>query len=132
MPDLKLYFPFCLPPLSSIKPALHPLSALPCSLNMPPIFIPAPVCSCFFLCQKPNSYPNSILNCPNSTQEQPQGTSLAAQWLGLSASTARGQGLISGQGTKIPQATWYSRWGCGGKGAKQHPVHLSSLMKHSS
>ena len=32
-------------------------------------------------------------------------TSLAVQWLGLCTSTAGGLGWISGQGTKIPQAT---------------------------
>ena len=32
-------------------------------------------------------------------------TSLVVQWLGLYASTARGTGLIPGQGTKILQAT---------------------------
>ena len=32
--------------------------------------------------------------------------SLAVQWLGLWALTARGPGLIPGQGTKIPHATW--------------------------
>ena len=31
--------------------------------------------------------------------------SLAVQWLGLQALTAKGQGSIPGQGTKIPQAT---------------------------
>ena len=32
------------------------------------------------------------------------GTSLAIQWLRLSASNAESVGLIPGQGTKIPQA----------------------------
>ena len=32
--------------------------------------------------------------------------SLAVQWLGLGAVTAKGTGLIPGRGTKIPQATW--------------------------
>ena len=32
-------------------------------------------------------------------------TSLAAQWLGLQASTAGGRGSIPGLGTKIPHAT---------------------------
>ena len=36
-------------------------------------------------------------------------TSLVVQWLGLYASTARGTGLIPGQGTKIPQATWHGQ-----------------------
>ena len=31
-------------------------------------------------------------------------TSLAVQWLGLQDLTAKGQGSIPGQGTKIPQA----------------------------
>ena len=31
--------------------------------------------------------------------------SLAVQWLGLQASTARGQGSVPGRGTKIPQAS---------------------------
>ena len=34
------------------------------------------------------------------------GNSLAVQWLGLCVLTAKGQGLIPGQGTKIPQAAW--------------------------
>ena len=33
------------------------------------------------------------------------GASLAVQWLGLFPSTAGGLGLISGLGTKTPQAT---------------------------
>ena len=33
------------------------------------------------------------------------GSSLAVQWLGLSASTAAGTGSIPGWGTKIPHAT---------------------------
>ena len=32
------------------------------------------------------------------------GTSLVVPWLGLCATTAGGPGLITGQGTKIPQA----------------------------
>ena len=35
-------------------------------------------------------------------------TSLVVQWLRLSASTAGGMGLIPGQGTKIPYATWHN------------------------
>ena len=38
-----------------------------------------------------------------------QGNSLVVQWLGLSALTARGPGLIPGWGTKIPQVAWYSQ-----------------------
>ena len=38
-----------------------------------------------------------------------RGSSLAVQWLGLSASTAEGLGLIPGRGTKIPQATWWGQ-----------------------
>ena len=34
------------------------------------------------------------------------GDSLAVQWLGLSAFTATGLGLIFGPGTKIPQVDW--------------------------
>ena len=37
------------------------------------------------------------------------GTPLASQWLGLHASTARGQGLSPDQGTKIPQALWHGQ-----------------------
>ena len=37
------------------------------------------------------------------------GNSLVVQWLGLRASTAGGLGLIPDWGTKILQATWYSR-----------------------
>ena len=32
--------------------------------------------------------------------------SLAVQWLGLGAFTAKGPGSIPGWGTKIPEATW--------------------------
>ena len=35
-----------------------------------------------------------------------QGHSLVVQWLGLCPSTAGSLGLIPGQGTKIPQASW--------------------------
>ena len=35
-------------------------------------------------------------------QQKSRGTSLAVQWLRLWASTARGKGLIPGQGPKIP------------------------------
>ena len=39
-----------------------------------------------------------------------RGTSLAAQWLGLQASTAGGTGKIPGQGTRILQAApWRSQ-----------------------
>ena len=34
------------------------------------------------------------------------GTFRAVQWLRLWASTAVGEGSVSGQGTKIPYATW--------------------------
>ena len=36
-------------------------------------------------------------------------TSLVVQWLRLCASTAGGLGLIPGQGTKIPHATWHNQ-----------------------
>ena len=36
-------------------------------------------------------------------KEEHTGHSLVVQWLGLHTSTARGTGLISGQGTKVPQ-----------------------------
>ena len=38
-----------------------------------------------------------------------QGTSLVVQWLRLHTSNAEGMGLIPGQGTKIPHATWCSQ-----------------------
>ena len=34
---------------------------------------------------------------------------LVVQWLGLSALTAEGPGLISGQQTEIPQVVWFSK-----------------------
>ena len=37
------------------------------------------------------------------------GNSLVVQWLGLCAFTAEGPGSVSGQGTKIPQATQHSQ-----------------------
>ena len=42
------------------------------------------------------------------------GTSLVVQWLRLGAFTTVGLGLISGRGTKIPQALW-----CGPKKKKK-------------
>ena len=36
----------------------------------------------------------------------PPGTSMAVQWFGLRALTAKGPGLIPGPGTKILQAVW--------------------------
>ena len=37
------------------------------------------------------------------------GNSLAVQWLGLGAFTAKSLGSIPGQGTKIQQDTWHSQ-----------------------
>ena len=37
------------------------------------------------------------------------GSSLAVQWLRLHASTARGMGLIPGQGAKIPHTMWHGQ-----------------------
>ena len=37
------------------------------------------------------------------------GSCLVVQWLGLHTSTARDTGSISGQGTKIAQATWQKK-----------------------
>ena len=37
------------------------------------------------------------------------GTSLAVQWLGVHASTARGMGSIPRRGAKIPQAGWHGQ-----------------------
>ena len=51
-------------------------------------------------------------------------TSLAVQWLGLCPSTAETPGLIPGQGTKIPQATWW----CGPKTNKTNEKKDSSWM----
>ena len=45
------------------------------------------------LCFKPLSFRNS----------------LAVQWLGLRAFTAKGPGSIPGRGTKIPQTTWHGK-----------------------
>ena len=47
---------------------------------------------------------------------------LAVQWLGLSAFTAMGLGLIPGQGTKIPQAVW-----CSQKKKKGNVTKLTNL-----
>ena len=45
---------------------------------------------------------------PNkSTKMSQSGNSLAVQWLGLCILTAKGQGLIPGQGAKLPEAPWY-------------------------
>ena len=41
--------------------------------------------------------------------KQSMGTSLAVQWLGVRASTARGTGSLPGRGTKIPQDVWRGR-----------------------
>ena len=40
------------------------------------------------------------------SQEAKYWTSLAVQWLRLSASNAEGTGLIPDQGTKIPHSAW--------------------------
>ena len=37
------------------------------------------------------------------------GDSPVVKWLELCAFTAEGLGLIPGQGTKIPQASWYGQ-----------------------
>ena len=37
------------------------------------------------------------------------GNSLVGRWLGLSAYTAGGTGLITGQGTKIPQGAQHGQ-----------------------
>ena len=37
------------------------------------------------------------------------GNSLSVQWLRLGAFTPWAQGLIPGQGTKIPQAPWHGK-----------------------
>ena len=46
-----------------------------------------------------------------------QRNSLAIQWLGPCAHTAKGLGSISDQGNKIPQALWYcqkkTKWSTG-------------------
>jgi len=42
-------------------------------------------------------------------QVKQEGDPLATQWLIPGDFTARGLGLIPGQGTKIPQATWHSQ-----------------------
>ena len=47
--------------------------------------------------------------CLSPNQNCLPGTSLAVQWLGLSASTAEGTGSIPGQGTKIPYTIWRSQ-----------------------
>ena len=47
---------------------------------------------------------------PNRMAERKQNrNSLVVQWLGLHASTAGGLGSIPGQGTKIPQASWWGQ-----------------------
>ena len=47
---------------------------------------------------------------PRGEEKTCAGTSLAVQWLRLRASTARDEGSIPGQGTKIPHA-----WGAAKK-----------------
>ena len=42
-------------------------------------------------------------------EQMPTGTSLAAWWLRLSASTAGAEGSIPGQGTKIFHASWHGQ-----------------------
>ena len=50
-----------------------------------------------------NLKPKAIQN------EDLYGPSLAVQWLGLGTSTAAGEGLIPGRGSKIPHATWHGQ-----------------------
>ena len=46
---------------------------------------------------------------PMFSLEAAPGNSLAVQWLGLGAFTAKGLGSIPGQGTKVPQAMWHGQ-----------------------
>ena len=45
----------------------------------------------------------------HQSRELIQGNSLAVQWSGHRAFTAKGPGSIPGQGTNIPQAAWCSK-----------------------
>ena len=49
---------------------------------------------------------------------------MVVQWLGLHALTAERLGLISGQGTRIPQAMWSSQ-----KKRKIHPKSIFFYVK---
>ena len=65
-----------------------------------------------------------MLGCGGGVTEQliqrvKLGTSLAVQWLGLCAFTAKGPGSVTGQGTEIPQATQH--------GQKQKRVKLAMI-----
>ena len=42
----------------------------------------------------------------SQTKKEMEGNSLAVQWLGLCAFTAKGLSSVPGRGTKIPQAPW--------------------------
>ena len=53
------------------------------------------------------------------------------QWLGLHASTARGTGLIPGQGTKIPHTWWHGQRVGGGGDIYVHKMS-EYIMKVSS
>ena len=57
------------------------------------------------------------------------GTSLAVQWLRLSAFTAKGLGLILGWGIKILQAEWHSEKK---KKKNQLTKHCNNLKVYNS
>ena len=70
---------------------------------------------------------------PGAGKGSMQGDSLVVQWLGLGTFTAKGQGSIPDQGTKIPQATQ-----CGKKKKKKKKniyiyiyiyIHIYSIEK---
>ena len=68
-----------------------------------------------------------IFDISTNTKCRNFGNSLVVQWLGLHAFTAKGPGSISGQGTKIPQA---SRRGQNQKNNTKQKNKISSLKNY--
>ena len=54
------------------------------------------------------------------------GNSLVVHWLEFQASTARGRDLISGQGTKIPQAAQCGQRGKENRSRRMYTYHTQS------
>ena len=67
-------------------------------------------------------YVNNSLNCKLKICAE---NSLAIQWLGLCASTARGPDLILGWGTKIPQTAHCGQKNPKNKQTNKNPVHFT-------
>ena len=73
--------------------------------------------------QTKNKYINKFIFLKKKVKRQFTGNSLAVQWLRPGAFTEEGPGLIPGQGTKIPQATWRGQNNKKNKNKKIKTIH---------